>query len=298
MDLIVRADATLSNGAGHAMRCAGLAEAWRELSLGHVRLWGDVSIPFVLKRWQALDALIDNRPPTKGNPAVMVVDTYSEADRRALAGVPGPAVRVLVDDLGEAVPAGFHVVWNPNVYATDSLYSHFDGIVIAGPEAVPIRSGLPAWTGMASRSVGVIVGGGSVDEQFHRVLTNMARRSRSLTFVGAGTWLPAGWAIADSLNPWSMLAECGRVIIGAGSTVWEAARVGVPVVVVQTAVNQALIARWAAGYGAPVIEASTIPNHEELYDALDAALARAVSLPDVVGGAANVARRLHRLAKG
>src|SRR5437899_12189054 len=160
-DLLVLADATAEIGAGHAMRCAALADAWRDLRLGSVGFSGRVEIPFVMARLHdaGADIVPAGAPAGRGRPRVILLDSYDPARREQALATPG-TLHVVVDDLGEPVPVGFDVVWNPNAYADANLYPTFSGSVVAGAEAVPLRDDLPAWRASNAHHLGGALGGG------------------------------------------------------------------------------------------------------------------------------------------
>jgi hypothetical protein len=228
---------------------------------------------------------------------VLVVDTYDADERMRCATASGPAVRVMVDDLGGAVPAGFDAVWNPNAYGSAALYPGCAGIIIAGEDAIPLREGLPVWSGSGLPNVGVTLGGGGPGPVLRAALAGLARAAAAGTFVGSGDWAPADWGRTDVEMPWRSLAECGRLVTAGGSTAWEAAAVRIPAVVVTTADNQVLVERWVAARGVPTVDARRFTDPDVLGSELRAALERATPLPALASGAEAVAQTLANLAR-
>src|SRR5687768_11334138 len=105
--LVVRADGTERTGAGHVMRCATLAEAWRAAGLGDAVVHGEVALPFVRRRLaRAGVAVADAGAPIAASD-VLLVDSYEADVRRRGADQPLPALRALVDDGEILVPAGY-----------------------------------------------------------------------------------------------------------------------------------------------------------------------------------------------
>lgn len=290
--LVVRADANPTIGAGHAMRCLNLIDSWLGRRLGPVSFEGEIQLDFVEERMRRLGIA----PSTAAVPlrhAVLVVDDYAAPVREALARRPGALLRVLVDDLGGAVPCGFDVVWNPNAYDAGALYPGFDGRVISGPESVPIRESLPRWQGARSSSaIGITVGGGRVDPAIREGLELFSARLPTRPVMATGEWVPEGWKKVSRSHPWSEFVTCSSLITASGTSVWEAAAVGIPAVVMRTAPNQSLIAAWVGSTGTPVIEVSPGSSPEELAEALTDALPRAKPLPRLENGAPAVARAL------
>jgi len=88
------------------------------------------------------------------------------------------------------------------------------------------------------------------------------------------------------------------LITSSGTTVWEAARVGVPVVLVQIASNQELIFKWARDHDVPGVDARSFTGQPDgLSRALEDALSHPRRLPRIENGAPNVCRQLRELSE-
>lgn len=291
--LCLRADADARIGAGHAMRLASLGEAWTGGG-GRAVLWGRVELPFVAERLAGAGVQVADAPPADGG-CVLVVDSYDEAVRAGCAACPA-RLRVLVDDLGCPVPAGYGVVWNPNAYGCPALYPGFAGEVLGGPEAVPVRTGLPAWSGAGSPAVGAMLGGGDPGPVLREAMRIVAEALGPKGLIGVGAWVRPPAARSDASRPWTSLSRCGALVTAAGSSVWEAAAVGIPAVVVRTAANQDRIVRWARDAGVPAVDALNADDARALAAEIMDALGRAAPLPRIEPGAGRVAQRLHAAA--
>jgi spore coat polysaccharide biosynthesis predicted glycosyltransferase SpsG len=297
--LVLRADATAATGAGHVMRGAALAAAWREAG-GTASLWGSVEIPFVRARLEALGVPVaaDARAGT-----VLVVDSYDADVRRGLAGDAAYELRVLVDDLGGPVPAGYDVVWNPNPAADAARYPAFDGTVLAGARHVALPATLPRWAPAAAgdrsagdrRRVGVLLGGGAPPSALVSALAAAGAALPDHAFAGGAVWAPAGWTPLEATGVWSALATCDVLVTAGGTTMLEAAAVGIPAVVLQVADNQRANADWARAAGVPVLAATTPTEVASVADMLGAAMDRARPLPRLENGAPAVVRTLVEL---
>lgn len=273
------------------MRCLSLAEAWLASGQREVALVGAVTLAFVVDRARRLGVAMLT-PGHGPDGTVLVVDSYDETVRRD-AAVNGRYVRrVLVDDLGGAVPTGYDTVWNPNAYGDGSLYPSFAGDLLSGPEAVPLRTDLPTWRGAGTRRIGVALGGGSISSHLVVVLTRLGGRNANHCFAGVGDWVPAGWERFSSHDPWTGLSQCERLVIAAGTMTWEAARVGIPVVVVQTADNQERVADWAEAQGVPTLDLRHVSEEDGLAASLEEVLDKARPLPRIDSGSARVAHWL------
>jgi UDP-2,4-diacetamido-2,4,6-trideoxy-beta-L-altropyranose hydrolase len=292
-ELIVLADATPEIGAGHAMRCAALAEAWRKLRLGPMAFAGRVTIPFVLRRLRAAGAEVKSRVELAHRRRVVIADGYDRALQQRALKMPAD-LHVVVDDVGEAVPAGFDVIWNPNAYGDATLYPAFAGAVVAGPEAVPVRSDLPNWRGASERRIGVSLGGGALPSVLRAAVEELAATCRGWTVSAVGTWTGKVRSVAID-DPWPTLVQCDRLLVASGTTVWEAAAVGIPVALIQTADNQSRIFAWARSAGAPGISLAA-DGTSDLAGLLANAVMSAAKLPRIRNGAQAVARYLANLA--
>jgi hypothetical protein len=268
------------------MRCATLIDAWTEAGYGTATVIGKIDIPFVRRRIDATGAALNHVP---ANPSILVVDSY-DADVRTtpVAGTDG-ALRVVVDDLGGAVD-GYDVVLNPNAYPANHLYPHFRGATISGKTL--IRPGLPRWHG-AGDGFGVSLGGGAPNSWLVPSLRRWAEGLANSPVTAAGSWVPDDWAVVRPEEAWSTFAKCGMLLTAAGSTLWEAANVGIPVCVLKTAPNQELIAGWAAAENVTVIDATRPIAPDLLRDSLPPRVGSAKTLPYVQSGAHEIAATLY-----
>jgi spore coat polysaccharide biosynthesis predicted glycosyltransferase SpsG len=295
-DLLIRADASTVSGAGHVMRTLVLAEAWAATGAGQVGLVGAVELEFVRRRMADLGVLAWERLPEHGPPAVLVVDTYDQAVRLEGAAWRPGSLRVLVDDAGDKVPYGYDVVWNPGPQGAELAYPGFPGTVLSGAAFTPVRSGLPRWHGGEARMVAVLLGGGQVAPALTEVMTWLAQHAPDISFSGVGTWVPPSWERLDAARPWPDVVRASALITAAGTSLLEAANVGIPVVVMCTADNQAPGADWARRGAVPVVDAR-YAGPAAIAVALVSALPLARPLPPLRNGAPAVARRLLELAR-
>lgn len=262
--------------------------------LGGASVCGQIGIPFVVDRLRALGV------PNVGAlacGAVLVVDTYDPEERARQAQRGDARLRVLVDDLGGPVPPGYDVVWNPNAYADRALYPGFGGKVLAGRDAVPVREGLPAWTGGGDEVIAVLLGGGRPPSALVSCIVRFGERVGVGRLRAAGTWVPPEWGRMPAGDPWATIATARVLVTNSGSTLWEAAHVGVPVVPVCSADNQRLIWEWAVAQGAAGVDMLACGARAEAgAEALLGAVSRARPLPAIANGAPAVCRTVAKLA--
>lgn len=289
--MVLAVDATVAVGAGHAMRVLTLAAAWRALG-GDAVAVGRIDLPFVARRFQDLGVAV--QPGTAPVGDVLVVDRYDAEHRRMLGAGNGSGLKVLVDDLADDVPAGYDLVWNPNPYASAAHYPGFGGRVLAGSAFVAIREGLPKWQKKLDGDVVVTLGGGVPDRAMIRSFGLLAELMPAERIAIAGHWAPAG---CRAVSPDQLWVEAGAgkcLVTAAGGTAWEAAAVGVPIVVVAIADNQRLAFQWARASGVPGADAQSI-NSEGLAHQLRALIPAAMIAPALANGAGRVAAELARL---
>ncbi len=290
-DLVLRADANPTVGAGHAMRLAALGAAWLAAG-GRARVAGDLDLGFVTARYREIGIPITDEPARAGE--VVVVDSYDPGIRFRVAQLPGPALRVMVDDLGGEVPSGYDVVWNPSPFGRPELYQSYLGRVLGGIDRLAIREDLSPWD-RGSNEVIVSLGGSEPDRQIKEAFEQLARLAPEVPFAMAGSWGPTGWRRVAPEHFWRETARARAMITGAGGTVWEAAVVGIPVVLLEIAPNQRLIYRWARDAGVPGLKTSLV-DADFLAHQLRALLPAARPLPRVQSGTRLVAAELAQLA--
>jgi hypothetical protein len=297
VDLVIRADASDAIGGGHVMRCATLAKEWINSGYGKATLHGAVSLPLIARRLAQIGVGIAAVGQEASSAAILVVDTYDRAERDRCARLPEYSDRVLIDDLGEPVPVGYSCVWNPNPLANRSLYPDFNGVFIGGPHTIPIRDGLPIWTGSGSRLVGVFVGAGTQPSDILQALDGASRLMPGWRFAGAGDWVPDGWEKLDADDPWRGLASCAVAITTSGTSLWECAAVGIPVVALCVATNQFANSEWARAQGVPVVSFLEIRDSAAMVSALARAVTVAIPLPRLQAGTKKVAAVLWGLRR-
>lgn len=287
--LVLRADASAAVGAGHVMRLAALAQAWRAAG-GAVRIAGEITQPFVQAR---LDEIGVGRcaPDDIGHGDVLVVDTYDERTRVQLGMKGTRSLRVLVDDVGLLVPPGYNVVWNPNPYPSRHLYPHFAGAMLEGPLNVPLRTSLPRWIRSAGDETMVSLGGGAPNPTVLEALGVLSDLALGGHFATTLDPAPTGWRRVSAELFWTEAAVASRLVTAAGTTAWEAAAVGIPVVLVQTAPNQRLVYTWTRDLGVPGVNAA-LGDAEYLAHQIRALLPAARPMPRLTDGSARVVEQL------
>jgi hypothetical protein len=127
-------------------------------------------------------------------------------------------------------------------------------------------------------------------------VTRLAQHATHISFSGVGPWVPSSWERLDAVRPWTKVAHASALITAAGTSLLEAANVGIPVVVMCAADNQAPGADWARQAAVPVVDARHA-GAADIAVALERALPLARPLPPLRNGAPAVARRLLELVR-
>jgi hypothetical protein len=279
------------------MRCSTLAEAWLNADGGDVIVWGEIALDFVRARLTRIGARISQRRDLIPLEGVLVCDHYDRAVRAAIATETGFGIRVLVDDLGGVVVPGFDVVWNPNAYESGHLYPGFRGRILGGVSHVPIRPDIPVWTEVDSGGIAVTLGASdAIPDHLRAALDDLAISDRATPFCGVGNWLPQGWGQLNGDNPWPGIVRCRMLVTASGVTTWEAAKAGIPVVMLLLADNQAKIFEWAVASGAPGVDCRAI-GRGDLRDALADSIGHAQKLPALENMAPHVTAELRECFK-
>ncbi len=292
--VVIRADASPTIGLGHVARCGALADEL--VGCGVAVTWCRSGLPTGTVDHVDRGAIdvVEARTATGADevialdPDAVVVDGYHYTSDlfEALEGQGIPYA--VIDDNVETAARRPAVVVNQNPHADASLYDHLDSdpLLLLGTEHVMLRREVVAAAskGVRERARNVLVAFGGSDP---RGLTEPA------AFAAAGAGLPvrvalgaahpdragvsARLAAADGVvvtqpeDYLSELAGAGVAVLAGGTSLWEAAHLGTPVVAVVTADNQRAPAAAAQRKGlvADVLEA------EELADRLADAVLRA-----------------------
>ena len=291
--LLIRCDANERIGVGHVMRCVALAQAWQDLGgtvtlLGDITAAGLLARlheeGIVFQPLQAAPASEADAVETAGLAHLLgsrwvVLDGYhfTQAHENEMIG---RGLKVLtLDDVADRSSFSATVVLNHNAYAEASLYDGKapNSEVLAGAHYIMLRrefaSRRPAVLEVPERATRVLVtmGGsdsGNVTATALQALAAFSQWPLTVTVLvgAANAHLPAlERAVASGIGihevelmvnaadvP-SVMASSDLAITAAGSTGWELACLGVPMMVVKTADNQRLMERFLRGQGAGIV---------------------------------------------
>lgn len=275
--LLVRADAGPGVGLGHAMRCLGLAQAWRALG-GRAVFALEAAAAAVRRRIESGGFRVVTVPaPAGGRPdaettvrsaqdveaAWLVLDGY-RFDRAYHEAVQAASARILwLDDLGAADARPADLIVNPAFEATPALYPSQgpSSRLLLGPRYALLRQEFwphrsrQSERGDAAQNLLVTLGGEDSKNAVSLVLAALQElagdaplRVRIVvgsTSSGAPPGLPENPPlpfpcefVVDPPDMAALLEWSDVAVSAAGSTCWELAFMGVPSLLLVTADNQ------------------------------------------------------------
>lgn len=287
--LIIRADADVAIGSGHVMRCLALAKAWQEHG-GEVAFWGRINAEPLRERIVAegcrLRLLSDSHPDPSDRAAIVawlrevheqsgwvVLDGYhfdaGYHDAIRASGWP----LLVIDDYAHLPEYHADILLNPNAYAGELAY-HTGGETLRLLEArfAPLRREFylaraqEHLVAVQGRRILVTMGGADQDNVCGRVadaLLLMGRSDLEVRIV-SGSLNPHRQDLSKRLKKASFHVEvlaavaemaplmqwADLAISAAGSTCWELAALGVPMLVTVLAENQERVATSLDAHGA------------------------------------------------
>jgi UDP-2,4-diacetamido-2,4,6-trideoxy-beta-L-altropyranose hydrolase len=284
--LLVRADADVTQGSGHVMRCCALVQAWCDRGGGawflsrcgnttlrariqaagaqFLPLSTDASIEFDLQSTLAL--------VTELVPAFVVLDGYDfDLDYQRSLRAAGQRLMVIDDTI--RLPAyDVDVLLNQNLGAAELNYnSNSDAKLLLGPRYALLRREFAYWRSRlhtvpeTARKILVTLGGSDPANVSLKVIEALRQleiaRLQIRVVAGAAnphitelqhaaTEFPGRLELLTAVSDMAALMAWSDIAVtGAGSTCWELACVGVPAVSLVLADNQRNIAAALAAAG-------------------------------------------------
>jgi len=275
--IVIRADASAHIGVGHAMRCLALAEAW--IDLGGQVVFASAELPDAIA---ARIAATGARVATVTTPAdtaalardvgarFAVVDGYhlGAAEQEALSMT--GACLLVIDDRGETATQAADLVLNQDASATEELYSELDAKLLLGLSYVLLRREFRTAASIrhvpeVARHVLVSFGGADPANLTPIALEALASLDGLDVFVIAGMANPHQlvvppdaratiWIVQSVDDMAAQMRRADLAVVAAGSTCWELAACGVPMVAVAAADDQLAITESLGqlGLGVPL----------------------------------------------
>jgi UDP-2,4-diacetamido-2,4,6-trideoxy-beta-L-altropyranose hydrolase len=274
---VLRADASATIGAGHLIRSAALANALAEYA--DVMLASACDTPALLEHVKRLGVpftqMTDQTPAAMkaiaGGADLLVVDGY-QFDRTYLDALRG-SVRTLaiIDDAPRLDRYPVDVLVDQNIGALRKPYVTESGTrTFLGPKFTMLRpdfatpSGRPV-SDRVTRGL-VTMGGADPGNATSRVIAALkplpsdihwdivvgGANTHLASIERAASELPNASVVRDIQSMSACLASADLVIAAVGGTIWEAAAMGVPALVVSTGGIQQQVGELAGQYGAHV----------------------------------------------
>jgi UDP-2,4-diacetamido-2,4,6-trideoxy-beta-L-altropyranose hydrolase len=286
--LLVRADATVTSGTGHVMRCLALAQAWRDEGGDALFLMAD-AMPAMEERLRnegfkvaeaairvgsAADAQATAQLAHQHGASWVVVDGY-EFGAEYQASLKSHGLKVLfIDDNGHVGHYSADLVLNQNAHAREAFYPSRDTStrLLLGPRFAMLRREFVSWRGWSreippvARRVLVTMGGSDPDNVTESVVQAiLAEPSLHATVVAGGSnphlsrlrQLVAGaqqhvQLLENVSNMPELIAEADIAISGAGTTSLEICFLGLPALLIVLADNQRPVAEELNRRGAAI----------------------------------------------
>jgi UDP-2,4-diacetamido-2,4,6-trideoxy-beta-L-altropyranose hydrolase len=287
--LLVRADATVTSGTGHAMRCLALAQAWQDAG-GEVVFAMAQSTAAVRARLQSEQikiVAIDAEPGSDfdaqqtitmtrfHNAEWVVVDGYDfNADYVSELQTVRPVL--LLNDNGETDFYSADLVLNQNIHADADMYVKRSPHtrLLLGPRFTLLRNEFAAYQHWVRKfpdrgtRLLLTMGGSDPKDLTPSVLSALTNLSiddlqiRVIVGGSAGNWSAVAEIVekfpgrvelmSNVVNMAELMAWADLAIAGAGTTCWEMCLLGLPAILVVVAENQRLIAEHLTRVGAAV----------------------------------------------
>lgn len=278
--LLIRVDASIAMGTGHAMRCLALAQAWQDAGGKTVMAMAEATpaTDDLLRREDVEVVRLDVAGGTEGDAirtaglaeqrqaAWVAVDGY-QFDSAYQATLKSNGLRLmLIDDDGRALPYSADLVLNQNAHAAEALYGQRAPYtrLLLGPDYAMLRRQFASWRNWqreipaAGRRILLTMGGSDPDNFTARVmealpLVEMESLESVVVVGGSNPHGPALEVAAKSQNSVrlvknadnmpELMAWADLAVSAAGTTCWEMFFLGLPAAVVDLAANQRPVAQ-------------------------------------------------------
>ena len=287
--LLVRADAAVTSGTGHVMRCLALAQAWQHaggdvifaiaqstvaiqerLRSETVKVVAIHGVPGSAEDMQqTIDAALFHKAEW------LVVDGY-HFDAHYVSELQNVLSLLVIDDNGELESYSSELVLNQNVHARAEMYAKRapSTRLLLGPRYALLRNEFTAYRNWARKvpergtRILLTMGGSDPKDLTPRILSALADLSidnlQIRVVVGGSAENRSGVAekaerfpgrvevMSNVANMAESMVWADLAIAGAGTTCWEMCLLGVPAILVVVAENQRFIAQHLARIGAAV----------------------------------------------
>ena len=278
--LLIRADASIAIGTGHAMRCLALAQSWQDAG-GRIAFAMAEATAAIRERLadESCEVLtVSSAAGTNADAAQtiafakekqaewIVVDGYNFAAEYQ-GWLKGAGCKLLLlDDFGQARHYRADVVLNQNVSASETLYANRDPStrLLLGPQYCLLRREFAAWRHWkrevpeAARRILVTMGGSDPENITARVVDALALPGvpafEAVVVIGGSSPHSELQGRVDDdpekrigfrrdvTDMAELMAWADVAVASAGTTCWELCLLGLPSLLVDVAENQTEIA--------------------------------------------------------
>jgi len=288
MNILVRADANVSIGTGHVMRCLALVQACQD-DAGSATFAAAEITPALSRRLAAekigvrsIEAAAGSRDDARqtailaqeANAGWVVIDGY-QFDANYQTQIAQAGLKLLaIDDTGEAGRYTANLLLNQNLHACPTLYRNrgLHTRLLLGPRFALLRREFRRWdnwkrsTSADVKRILVTMGGSDPEDVTSLIIKSLAQSNlgtAKLTVLVGGS-NPRREAIlqqiakehleaeliADADDVPGLLASSDIAISGAGTTCWEMCLLGLPALLIELAPNQHEIGQRLQDLGA------------------------------------------------
>ncbi len=283
--LLIRADAGVSMGTGHAMRCVALAQAWQDSGGRCIFLMAN-STSAVERRLKAEGIEVETLAVGAGSAedakqtakiagdnyvGWIVVDGY-QFESAYLSAVRAAGFKLLlIDDNFRAGPYHADILLNQNTHARSGSYANCDSStqLLLGSRYVLLRKEFRPWRNWQreisaiGRRVLVTMGGSDPSNLTAKALDAIRELSipnlEAIILVGGSNphlcmieksiQSDSTRVIIDAANVPELMAWADVAVSGAGTTLWEMCFLGLPGILLVLAENQVEVAATAGKMG-------------------------------------------------
>ena len=264
--ILLVCDATFESGSGHVMRQITLGAALKSLGLEPVLFCFSIpealvarafefGVPFKKRKYDANSHNLAQSIIDLG-PAVVVFDGYQFLNESISEVFDNNILTMLVDDNGELRSNPCHLFLNQNIHASLETYGSNPSSpkFLLGSQFALIRQDVCQQSRIfASRresEILVAIGGTDV-KSIGKSLTYSMQQDNSHNVISG-----SGFLTNDGLSPTQLaraMSLCTVGVIGCGTTLWEAAYLGMPCIALVVADNQLNMSNSAIEHGIAMI---------------------------------------------
>ena len=264
--ILLVCDATFESGSGHVMRQITLGAALKSLGLEPVLFCFSIpealvarafefGVPFKKRKYDANSHNLAQSIIDLG-PAVVVFDGYQFLNESISEVFDNNILTMLVDDNGELRSNPCHLFLNQNIHASLETYGSNPSSpkFLLGSQFALIRQDVcqqsRIFSSRRENEILVAIGGTDV-KSIGKSLTYSMQQDNRLSVISG-----SGFLTNDGLSPTQLalaMSLCTVGVIGCGTTLWEAAYLGMPCIALVVADNQLNMSNSAIEHGIAMI---------------------------------------------